>query len=415
MEQKNRLSLLNLQYAAIQIFYWCGACSILGFPMIFFHAKGFSYTQIGIIIAVVDLCSALIQPVYPKILQKFKKLTIRRLLLILFLIALLLTIALFFAPESYGIYLCFFVIFSITQSAASSLLNSFAMDFINSGIMVNYGRMRGFGSLAYGAISMLLGTLMAQHDENILLISNVICLILVMICIAFVRAPEYYGEVKSPSLQNNLGGEDLRPSPSLNIFLKKNPVFIPFLVATTVVFIGSNLMSTGYAPNYVQRFGGNSADAGTVMFVSAISEFLPAMFFVYLSKKFRMDKLLIFSAVGFILKSFGTAFAPTMSAFLGAQLFQGFGYGLFTVASVYFTNAIIPFGDRVLAQGLLYSVTAAGGMIAYLFGGSILDNMGIMGLSRVCLVFTILGGIMIILAAIKARKEIPEKLENPLK
>lgn len=409
--EKTKPIYLNIRYALIQSLYWMAYCSILGFPMIFFVEKGFSYTQIGIITATVSLVSALVQPYFPPILQHFNKLSVRKLLIILILIATLVGVLLLFLPAVFLLYLIAFILISVSQTAASALMNSLAMEYLNAGVAIDFGTTRGIGSAAYAIVALLIGKLLTVFGVWVLIVLDIAFLILLTLVLVFMKGPDHYQSNLEKIEHPSLSFEDSHPSPSIHIYLKRNPVIIPFLISSAIVFISSALMGTSMAPNYLSRFHGTSSDSGTVVFVSALSELPMMALFAWLSRRFRVSRLLIVSALGFIIKAVGSMLAPSISAFTILQVTQGLGYGLFTVASVLFINSVSSFSDRVMGQGLLFSMNSIGCTIGNFFGGQLLDSIGLSGVMISCVSSALVGGGVLIYACLLAEKRIPDKLK----
>ncbi len=410
-KRKNRLYLLNFQEAAIRILYSAALNSIYGFPMLYLAAKGLSYTQIGVIASLDNFVAAVSQAVFPIILRRNRKLTIRQLILFLYSLAILFSFFLYWIPQNFWFYLLVFNLISITEYSTSSLLNSMVMEMVNKGIWVDFGKISALGSLAYGVASVFLGKLIGAYNLDILPAANIGLVGALIGSILLVKKIDFYGPVQLFTASR--GKTELQDaSSSVKTFIKRYPLFMYFLIATLIIFVGTNLMSSKYAPNYIMRFGGNVNEMGKVLLATAIFEFQPGFFFDKIIKKVRIDWLLMVSAAGFIMKSILVSLATSMNLLICAQVFQCFGYGIFVVACVYFANAIIPDGDRIMAQGLLSGVMSIGAMIAYFIGGIILDQIGIIGLGRGSEIFCIAGGIPVVLCAVWAEKKMPEKINK---
>ena len=53
---------LTLKYAGLQSLYWMCFCAIYGFASVFLLAKNFENQQIGVILALVNIFSVVLQP-----------------------------------------------------------------------------------------------------------------------------------------------------------------------------------------------------------------------------------------------------------------------------------------------------------------------------------------------------------------
>ena len=396
---------LNIHFSLIQSFYWCAYGSMLGYPMLFFTAHGFSYTQVGIMLAMVNLVSGVVQPLFPPILQKFRGLTIRKFVILCWVTAIFLTILIYFLPDVYGLFFLVFIFVSITQAATYSLINSLTMEYYNAGLEINFGLTRGVGSASYAVLMVILGRIIASFGLTVVLISNLIFLTLLIITILFLKDPPTTQIQNSQEEKEILQNSDTSHSASLMIFFHKNKNLVYMDLSTVILFIGSSLMSNSFAPNYVGQFGGGSSESGIIIFFSAMSE-LPAMAVaVQLLKLFPLSKLMYFSSLCFFLKALLIYLSTGLTMLTAVQVLQGFSYGFFTVYSVLLTNDKVSLGDRVLGQGILFAMIAVGCTIGSYLGGVFLDAFGVRGLSAFSILFCMIGAVLVSYTILRIQKE----------
>ena len=372
--------------------------------MIFFLEKGFSFMEIGFILSTINLFSVLIQPIYPRILSIFPNLTIHFLLQILFGFSIFLTTAMYFVQNSFWFYLLIFIFISMTQVASNSLLNSLAMSYINSGLSINFGLSRGIGSIFHALVAYIFGKLIVIFGVNFLLTMNIFLLILLIISIGLMRLPENNTVQNSEISKINI--PDFHENMLLNVmcFFRRDQSYTLFLFASFLIFIGNCLMGSSFAPNLVGRFGGDASDAGKLVAFISIFETVPMVLFSYVRKKINTTNLIIISAFGFVGRSFCSLFANDIPTLLRTQFFQCFGFGLYSISSVYFTNDNVSPRDRVLSQGLLFSVMAGGNMVANLLSGPLLEYFDVQGMLIVCVITTTIGAVLMIISILKIQK-----------
>ena len=127
----------------------------------------------------------------------------------------------------------------------------------------------------------------------------------------------------------------------------------------------------------VESKGGNSADMGFSMALSALIE-LPTMFFFgYMLKKVRCDIWFRITGIFFMLKCLGTLLAPNIPVFYGVQFFQMLGWALIAVSSVYYVNSIMDAQDAIKGQAYLTMTYTLGSVLASLLGGALIDKAGV--------------------------------------
>ena len=109
----------------------------------------------------------------------------------------------------------------------------------------------------------------------------------------------------------------------------------------------------------------------------------------------------------FALKCLGTLLAPTIPAFYMVQLFQPLGWGLMTVASVYYVNSIMQDRDRIKGQAYMTMTLSIGTIIGTLTGGVLIDLFGVNGMLAVSVAAGVAG--MAVLMATIGRDEMSRR------
>ena len=93
----------------------------------------------------------------------------------------------------------------------------------------------------------------------------------------------------------------------------------------------------------------------------------------------------------FTLKALGTYLAPDMTWFYLVQLFQPLGWGLMTVASVYYVDSLMRERDRIKGQSYMTMSLSVATIIGSLSGGWMIDTIGVNGMLIAAVVCGALG------------------------
>ena len=64
MDRQKQTSDFTAGYACIQSFYWMSFSAVMGFTSLYLLDVGFTNTEIGIIIAIAGIISAILQPIF---------------------------------------------------------------------------------------------------------------------------------------------------------------------------------------------------------------------------------------------------------------------------------------------------------------------------------------------------------------
>lgn len=393
---------LTLKYTLLQGTYWISECIIFNFAVVYLQYKKFDNTQIGIILAMSAILSIFLQPVIAGYADKTKKVSLRVLVIMLMLIAFLSALVLFFIHNSYLIIAGLYILINTIQFTLNPLFNSLAFEYMNKGIPINYGLARGGGSVIFAVASFLLGISVNRFSAGILL---TVFLFSYIFQIVAAYAFKITGKSGTPGsmefLKNNLdnsvqeeGQSDKAPASVLGFFLKYKKYSV-LLIGVTMIFYSHMLVNT-YLINIIQNAGGNSADLGLALTISAALE-LPTMAgFIFFVRKIRCGSLLKISAFFFVVKVIIAWLAPSVSIILVSQCFQMLSFALYTPASVYYVNSIIDKEDRVKGQSMLGVATwGIAGSTASITGGKILDTLGVSSMLLLGTVITFIGFIIL--------------------
>ena len=150
---------LNIKYAFVQAGYWMGFCVAFSFGAVMLQARGCSNAELGGIMAAGNICGFILSPMLAERLDSSKRLTVYHALWALQLFELVLLAAFALIP-GHGtavavIYTLYIAIEVCINPVNTQLYNLMEL----RGIHINYGLARGVGSLAFAAISAVLGIL----------------------------------------------------------------------------------------------------------------------------------------------------------------------------------------------------------------------------------------------------------------
>jgi MFS transporter, PPP family, 3-phenylpropionic acid transporter len=358
---------LTLQYTFIQMIYIMGYCTYFTFATVFLLSRGFSNSQVGIILTLASLSGILFQPLLASFVDRTQKLTPN--MILAFISGFMIAIAFLLLTVSTNILLTalLFILAQMCFGAQIPLVTVLAMDHINHGVPINFSLARGIGSFAYAILSLVLGYLVNRFGSNVIMIVNILLGLVSIVLVLNFQRPE-----KSPRNHSN---KEIQATGLLE-FARKNLLFIAIIGCVTLVYI-SHIFISSFMIQIIEHAGGNSTDMGVATAVAAFLE-LPAMaLFPWLYKRIsNAGTILKVSAVFFVLKAILTLVAPNVTWFIVAQCLQFFAYALLTPASVYYVNELIGEADRVKGQTLMSMSMGLSGLVGNITGGLILDSSG---------------------------------------
>lgn len=361
---------INLQFAAVQGTYWICFFCLSGFMVVLLRQKGFSASEIGILLAVQAISSIFAQPIISSFAEKHRRIPLKYIVDAQIIVAIVMIFILHFVGHQIIIATIIFIILGASIYSSLSLINAIAMQIANTGIPINYGTARGIGSLMFAVTGVILGRLVERYGVEIIIPAFIICATLSMLIVTTMYAPPAIAE--DPHEHALRGG--IR---ELVSFFSRYRTFAGFCLASTFLFANHAFLNT-YIPDIVDRLGGNKFDQGLVRSIAAFVE-LPIMALsALLVTRIKAKHLLIVSALFFAIKGLMTFFAGSLNVLFAVQLLQIPAYGLYFPLSVMFADRAVGDRDRVRAQAFVnVSGMGIGMVVGNLIGGLILDYFSV--------------------------------------
>ncbi|MDO4516876.1 MAG: MFS transporter [Bacillota bacterium] len=360
------------RYTLIQASYWPCYCVIITFASVYLLHQGFRNTEIGIVISVAGVLSALLQPFVSRRADHLRRLALRQFAALLILGQVGLCLLLKCLPGRVPQILLYSGLLVLIQLILP-LCSALGMDCLNRGIPLNFGAARGAGSIGFAVFSSLCGTLVLWFGEGVLpLVMLAVTLVLLLAVFTFrFRTPEG-GEVASE-------GESSAGETTGGAFLLKYRGMVWILLGVVCLFLSHNILNT-YAFQIVQPLGGTSREMGNMLFIQSVVE-LPVLFgFGLLLKRADSRFWVRICGAGFFLHALGELAAPNIPVIYAVQIFEMPGYALFTLASIYWINEIVAPEDRVQGQAYFAMAMTIGAVLAGFLGGFLLDRAGVVSL-----------------------------------
>ena len=368
------------RFVAIQSSYWACYCCIISFSSVYLLDRGFSNAQVGLVISLGGLLSALLQPRVSRAADRLRKLSLRLFCAGVAGIALVASAGLLCLPGKLPQLVLYGSLVVLVQ-LLMPLCSALGMACLNLGYRLNFGLARGAGSMAFGIFSAACGRLVLWLGAW-----SVAAAMLVMQAVLFAAILSFRFQTPAPGFPPPEPKPEAAPAQTSQqapqqkgqAFLRAYPHMGFVLLASCLVFISHNLLNT-FAFQIVQHLGGDSGSMGTVLFLQSILE-LPVMFgFSWLLTKAGSRVWTRLSGVGFFLHALGSWLAPTIGVLCAVQIFEMNGYALFAIASIYYINETVAEDRRVEGQSWFTMATTLGSVLAGLFGGNLLGMATLTG------------------------------------
>ena len=388
-EKSDNAVLWTVKYTLLNAAYFVAFCTIHAYAAVFLLANGFNNTEVGILLAVANIVSAIFQPIIAGIIDKPGFLTNKRFIMISVGIILAGSLILMAVPgKKLPIFIVFATIYMI-QFAYQPVMTALCFEYQKAGCSIFYGLARGLGSASFAFTSLFIGRVVEKNGVSILLWVSIVAMIIsALVTLTFVKPQNTdrkdEEKTKEPAVAHN----------SFSSFAKTYPAFMLFLVGTICFFFAHNMIND-FMIQIIRNLGGNETELGIANFLQAILE-LPVMALIgIILKKLSADKLLIISGIAFLIKILILVFAQGMAHMYLSQSFQLFAYAVFIPAGAYYVSSTMEELDQVKGQAFITSAITIGGVFSNFISGYILDNFSIRAMlvtgSIVCAIGVVIG------------------------
>ena len=363
--------LWTFRYTLINVTYFIAFCTIHAMAAVYLLANGFTNTEVGVLLAVANITSALVQPLIAGIIDKPGPLTNRRFILISVMVILIGSVLLRFLSSYKAIVFIIYALIYMIQFAYQPVMTALCFEYQKAGCSIFYGLARGLGSASFAVTSAFIGGAVEKNGVDLLLAVNVITMVLSAVVVFTFKKPE----TDDPE---SAGDKETKGTAHNNIveFAKTYPAFTVFLVGTICFYFAHNMIND-FMIQIIRSLGGAETELGYANFLQAILE-LPVMAVIgFFLKKISSDKMLVFSGTAFFVKILILMFVSNMAGMYVSQSFQLFAYAVFIPAAAYYVSKTMDELDQVKGQAYVTSAITVGGVFSNLISGVILDNLGI--------------------------------------
>jgi MFS family permease len=319
----------------IQAVYWFGYCTYSAFMVTTLIDYGWSASAATWAMTAMAIIVMLVQPICGYISDKYlsdKKLSV--LLLALAVICYLL-LPFSLASGSKPIVLINMIGITISGTQVNALLDAWIVGLKQEYQSINYGLIRGTGSLAYALSAQIAGAITTAFGHNARLwLGSGFFIIAVLVALSFRSAKRISQAGGAEKTIRQLGGREAFKL----IFSSKQ--YCLLLGVSFSLLLNCSAMTT-LIQLLIRDFGGTTAQIGTATAVMAASE-VPLMFMMaFITKKVGFKKLLVFCSAAYAVRMFITASVGTVNGLIYVQLLQGFTYAVLVPVSMNYLSIIL--------------------------------------------------------------------------
>jgi len=364
----------TFKYTLLNAAYFAAFCTIHAYAAVYLLANGFNNTEVGILLAIANITSAVFQPVIAGIIDKPGFLTNKKFILISIAVIFVGCIILMCVPDKKAVIFPVYALIYMIQFAYQPVMTALCFEYQKAGCNIFYGLARGLGSASFAVSSLVIGPVVEKNGISVLIWGSIAAMIISAIVMLSFNKPADKDSAEKTSDDKIM--EPATAHNSLASFAKTYPAFGLFLVATICFFFAHNMIND-FMIQIIRNLGGRETELGIANFLQAILE-LPVMALIGLIlKKISSEKLLIISGAAFFVKILILVFANGMPMMYVSQSFQLFAYAVFIPAGAYYVSTTMEELDQVKGQAFITSAITLGGVFSNFISGYILDHFSI--------------------------------------
>ncbi|MBR6359027.1 MAG: MFS transporter, partial [Lachnospiraceae bacterium] len=235
---KNNKGLWTTGYTFLNVMYFAAFCTLHAYAAVFLLSRGFSNTQIGILLATANITSAIFQPFIAGLIDKGGWLTNRRFILISCMIILTGSVLLMFISGKPMVFVIFAMIYMI-QFAYQPVMTALCFEYQKKGCDIYYGLARGLGSAGFAVTSAFIGRAVEEKGATLLIIATAVIMFVSVIAVFFFKP----SDKNTATVADDVSEKTVPPHGSLKDFFGNYPAFTFFVIATICFFFAHNMIN----------------------------------------------------------------------------------------------------------------------------------------------------------------------------
>jgi PPP family 3-phenylpropionic acid transporter len=344
------------------------------FNLYCYHLK-FSGFQIGVLSGIRSIALVLFPLVWAGLADRFN---IRRPIYIFCSFISTAIWAFYLYTTDFWAMLLITVFYGIFYSPIISFLEAFTMDVLGTE-KKSYGKMRGWGTIAFIMTVLLLGKVIDIYSIEI-----------IIILIFFGSLAQALISIKIPDIQIK---KQTSFSSNAKVLLKRPVIVFLFCAFLMLVSHGTYY---GFYSIHLENLGYGKTFIGVSWALASIAEIIVMIKSDIIFKRFSTDNVLFFSFMVAVLRWLGLFFTTSPVIILFLQILHAVTYGTFHVSSILYIDSLTPDEGKTLGQAVNNAVTyGLGLMVGFFINGFLFETLGTFTLFMVSSFIALVGGLLL--------------------
>ena len=370
-----------------QYFLYFGVMGIfLPYFNLYCYHIDFSGFQIGVLSAIRSVALILTPLIWGAMADRF---SIRRPIFILCSFVSTAIWAFYLYTTDFWSMLIITVFYGIFYSPIISFLEAFTMDVLGTK-KKSYGRVRGWGSIAFILTVIALGKIIDLYSIEIILT-----------LIFFGSMAQALISIKIPDIQIK---KQTSFSSNAKALLKRRVIVFLFCA---FLMLESHGTYYGFYSIHLENLGYGKTFIGISWALASISEIIVMIKSDSLFKRFSIDNVLFFSFMVAAFRWLALGFVTSAAGILFLQIFHSVTYAMFHVSSILYIDSLSPDEAKTLGQSVNNAVTyGLGLMVGFFINGYLFETLGTFTLFIISSFIALTGGLLLKCSQIMDRKDV---------
>lgn len=369
MQVKNTRAVRSLTplYCLHQAAYFFAIAGVGAFAVTYLTGRGFDAAQTGVMLALTNVLSCLLQPLIGSYVDRRSRSLLRGIILFCLIAAL----GAFASAELLPLPRLFtgilFIFGSLTFSLSVPLSNSLCAYYSQNGYHIDYGAGSGVGSLAFSFASLAFGYIIAALGVRAMIVS----------ALAFITL-EIVLTLRYPYVEDRTAARMQHGHRSLSIpaFCRRYRLFMLTMLGV-MCLSACHAMAENYLIQLFERVGGGSEHVGLSLFLACTTAAPLLLFFERIQNRTGVVVLMRLSGFFFVVKALLLVFAPSIASICLIELLQTFTYGFLYPSLYYLVIRRIDPADMAKGQMLASSLYTLGTAMGNSLGGAAIEYLGL--------------------------------------
>lgn len=353
------------RFPLLNFLFFSALSCFVSFYVVYLNDRGFSMTQIGLIVTINQIVAIVFQPIWGMLCDRLR--SVRKVYVFcVFMWAILVPVLIFL--RDYSFILFWIPLAYLFYSPLMSLNDSWTVQAVKNMPGKDYGSLRMWGSVGFMITIFVMGRVADIFStEAVFLCFTVfaLCQATVALCIPNEGVP--------PQLEKRAGFKDIQFKA-----LFKNYYYVIFVICAFLLYIPIGIKNN-YLIQRVEEAGGTKTIYGICLAIAAMSEIPMFKLSTPIINRFGKSQVLRFSMIAYAVQFTLLSFPMPPAGIMVAQALQGLSYGLFTASSVSYIDSLSPANMKTSALALANAIYLSfSAMIGSIVAGALMDSIGIM-------------------------------------